>query len=411
MRGRPEVLLDRRGGRKKLSVILIDWGVRESFHSLEYLNRQTTHRDDYELIWVEFYGHKPEPIRRATAGSRPLIDKWLVLGYPPDLVYHKHRAYNAGLLAASGEYCVVCDSDAIFQPTFVETILRGFGETPYAVIHLDEVRNSDQRFYPFCYPTVEQILGPGVMNWWVHTTKGLYSDVDRLHRANYGACMAARRSELLAIGGSDEHLDYLGFCCGPYEMTFRLKNRGRVERWLHGEYLYHTWHPNSTMFNTEYQAPHDGRFLPLRFLHARATGRVRPYQPNPCVRRGGLDRFLRHVSEHPEPGWVVGAQPTDPPDFAYQVDHDYRGLDLFVRKGEWFAVPAGVGFDPQHPNSLRADCEESLRVAIDSRHPDPAAPPGPGKLGRWVRGMFTEPLHRLPYRAVRKVRRRLTRTN
>src|SRR5262249_51697835 len=161
----------------------------------------------------------------------------------------------------------------------------------------------------FCYPTVEQILGPGVMNWWVYTTKGLYSDVDRLHRANYGACMAARRSELLSIGGSDEHPDYLGVCCGPYEMTFRLMNRGRRHRGLMGEYLYHTWHPNSTMFNTEYQAPHDGRFLPLRFLHARATGRVRPYLPNPCVRRGGLERFLRFVAEHPEPSWVAGAQP------------------------------------------------------------------------------------------------------
>jgi hypothetical protein len=36
--------------------------------------------------------------------------------------------------------------------------------------------------------------------------------------------MAARRRGLLAIGGADEHIDYLGYMCGPYELTFRLMN-------------------------------------------------------------------------------------------------------------------------------------------------------------------------------------------
>src|SRR5262249_62419203 len=200
-----------------------------------------------------------------------------------------------------------------------------------------------------------------------------------------------------------------GFCCGPYEMTFRLMNRGRLHRWLMGEYLYHTWHPNSTMFNTEYQAPHDGRFLPLRFLHARATGRVRPYLPNPCVRRGGLQTFLRFVAEHPEPSWVAGAQPVEPPDFVYQVDRDYRSFNLFVHRGEWFALPVEeCRYDPgrrDYRGLLRAENEESLRSQIDTIRPETPAPEPPGRLRRLVRGVFTEPLHRLPRRALRKVGR------
>src|SRR5689334_15211557 len=98
--GRPEVLLRHRTGPKKVSFVLIDWGVRESFPTLEYLNRPTVPRDDYELIWVEFYGRKPaELARMAGVRGRPMIDQWITLGYPEDLVYHKHRAYNAGLVA------------------------------------------------------------------------------------------------------------------------------------------------------------------------------------------------------------------------------------------------------------------------------------------------------------------------
>src|SRR4051812_20961585 len=104
MTGKPEVVLRHPSGRKKVSVVLIDWGVRESFHSLEYLNKQTAPRDDFELIWVEFYGRKPKPIARmAATPGRPMLDLWLVLGYPNEFIYHKHRAYNAGLLAASGD--------------------------------------------------------------------------------------------------------------------------------------------------------------------------------------------------------------------------------------------------------------------------------------------------------------------
>jgi hypothetical protein len=334
-----------------------------------------------------------------------------VLGYPDDTIYHKHRLYNVGLLAASGDVCVICDSDAMFRPTFIENVVRAFDETAYAVVHVDEVRNVDPRFYPFNYPTFEEVLGPGCINWWEVTTRGLYTEEDRLHAANYGACMAARRSELLAVGGSDEHADYLGFCCGPYEMTFRLQNAGRRERWLTSEYLYHTWHPNQTSWNTDYQAPHDGRYLPLRALHARATGRVRPYLANPCV-GGDLSAILRRVAEHPEPGWAAGAQPAGPPDFVYQVDRDDRGFDLFVHKGRWFALPTGTGpFDPaaagRYAALLAAGDEESLRRQIDAITGGTRQPRPLGRWQRFRRDLFGEPLHQLPRRVWRKVRRRL----
>src|SRR5207248_1492620 len=105
-----------------------------------------------------------------------------------------------------------------------ERLLREFEETPDGVVHVDEVRNTDRRFYPFNYPAIADICGPGCINWNGTTTTGVVDTVDRAHRANYGACLAARRRDMLAIGGADEHLDYLGYVCGPYDMTFRLVN-------------------------------------------------------------------------------------------------------------------------------------------------------------------------------------------
>lgn len=48
---------------EKASIILIDWGVRESFHAVDYLNNQTVHREKYEIIWVECYDHRPKSIQ------------------------------------------------------------------------------------------------------------------------------------------------------------------------------------------------------------------------------------------------------------------------------------------------------------------------------------------------------------
>ena len=211
----------------RLSIILLDWGVRESFHSLHYLNRQSVARDQYELIWLEFYGRKPLKLQEMVfrqGKDTPLIDQWIVAGHGTDTIFNKHRLYNVGLLVSQGHYCVICDSDAIFTPNFVAKLLEGFSQTPSAVLHLDEIRNSDRRFHPFAYPSIAEVLGTGCTNWHGTVTRGLDNSQDMIHEANYGACMAAPRDDLVAIGGADEHLDYLGYICGPYDMTFRLVN-------------------------------------------------------------------------------------------------------------------------------------------------------------------------------------------
>src|SRR5579872_870354 len=94
MSSRLEFVVDHAKPHAKVSVILLDWSVRESFHSLDYLNRQTVDREQYELIWIEFYDRKPkallEAIHSAQGKGRTLVDKFIVMNSPGDFIFHKH---------------------------------------------------------------------------------------------------------------------------------------------------------------------------------------------------------------------------------------------------------------------------------------------------------------------------------
>lgn len=343
-----QLLVNNPKPRAKVSVILVDWGVRESFHSVRYLAKQTVPRDQYEVIWVEFYDRKPKELAQLARQSGRL-DKWLVMGYPDSTHYHKHRMYNAGIVLSEGDICVICDSDAIFTPTFIENLQKAFAEEPKRAVHVDEVRNYSKNFYPFNYPPLPRVLGTGCVNWTGVTTTGLDNHPDMIHSANYGACMAARREDLIRIGGADEHLDYLGYICGPYELTFRLTHFGRREHWLRNEYLYHVWHPNTSGCNIEYRGPDDGMGVSLRALRARDTGRIAPYLENPAMRQLRLgaeessEELLPLLVRDDDRSWnkaAAHAELSRPPQL---VEENVRGFNIFVYRGVWYALPQASG--------------------------------------------------------------------
>ena len=367
-----EFIVDHAKPLAKVSVILLDWSVRESFHSLHYLNQQTVDRSRYELIWIEFYDRKPQPLLHAveaaeTAG-RPLVDKLVVMNYPRDVIFHKHRMYNLGIVLAEGEICVICDSDAMFTPTFIQSIITAFEKHPQAAVHLDEVRSMSRDFYPFNFPTFQEFLASGCPNWAGRTTKGLDHSGDMLHEANYGACLAARRDDLIRIGGSDEHLDYLGYICGPYDLTFRLVNAGCREKWLTDEYLYHSWHPGESTVNFDYQGPSDGRGMSSRSLAARESGDIEPGLENGAIRAlriahetgRSLDRreaLFELASPHDEE-WREAFRSAWEDDAPPQlVKKAFCGeFDMYSYRGGWYGIPTcDTWFDPAR---AKAGCYE-----------------------------------------------------
>ena len=272
----------------KVSIVLIDWSCRESFHILQYLACQSVPREKFEIIWIEFYDQQSHEIEVGLEeceklSKPPIIDKWIVMGTPRNVCFHKHLMYNIGIIAGKGDIITICDSDAIVNPTFVESIIKSFDEDRNIVLHMDEVRNNDRRFYPFNYQSIEEVIGEGCINFKQGKTTGLVDKEDPLHTRNYGACMSALREDVINIGGADEHIDFLGHICGPYEMTFRLVNAGRKEVWHQEELLYHVWHPGQAGFDN-FLGPHDGKYMSTTALNIRHTQRILPLIENPVIK-------------------------------------------------------------------------------------------------------------------------------
>ncbi len=310
-----------------VSFILTDWSCRESLHILDFLANQSISRRRYELLWIE-YGSKPSTelckrISDAKADGKTLpVDIYVLMEMPEEVCYHKHLMMNLGICLAHGQIICWCDSDAMVRPTFVKSILETFKQNRNIVLHMDEVRNINPDFYPFRYPTFDEVTGFGCINWVNGMPAGLLDMSDPLHSRNYGACMAALRDDLITIGGSDMHIDYLGHMCGPHEMTWRLVNAGRREMWHNHEWLYHVWHPGQGG-DQNFAGPHDGLHISLRSLLCRDSDQIMPFVENPAITvlRNDLTRVVdsKLLDTLIDPQWLKDWQYK----FLNSSDHSY----------------------------------------------------------------------------------------
>lgn len=257
--------------KPKLSLILLDWDCRESYHIFDYLEKQIN--QDFEIIWIEYYKKMPNELKNKN------IDTWIILDFDKSFYYHKHFMYNVGVFYANGDIVVIMDSDVMLKETFTDTIINEFKKDEDIVLHLDEFRNINPKYYPFNYPSFEEFMNNGCKNCINGITKGLYYRVDPIHTLNWGACFCAKKEDLIKIGGADEHIDYLGHICGPYEMSFRLRNLGKKIKWIDYEFLYHTWHPG-TDGEDNYLGAHDGKNFSIRALELLDNKKIKPYLIN-----------------------------------------------------------------------------------------------------------------------------------
>ncbi|HEY2253319.1 MAG TPA: glycosyltransferase family 2 protein, partial [Planctomycetaceae bacterium] len=261
------------GARPKVSIILLDWSCRESFHAFEWLERQDVPRDQYELIWIELHDRvAPEAMQHA--------DVVVTLGQKG--MYHKHIGYNVGLLLARGDIVTVCDSDAVFPPDFVRSVTTSFrdpetdGLRPLVLMH-HELRTSYT--YPESLESTDELKDQARWIWW---------DII----PNAGACVSVRRDDAIRFGGFDECSSYRGYLCGPYDLGWRLVNAGIPEIWHDlSTVLWHFAHPDP--IGTNGQKPSLRRLFENTFphvdLHALtavehfSAGRMLPLRENPQI--------------------------------------------------------------------------------------------------------------------------------
>ena len=269
----------------EVSIILLDWSCRESFHAIEWLSNQDVPRDQYEIVWLELYD-------RVVPKIFEKVDVVMTCGQQG--MYHKHRGYNQGLLKARGKIITICDSDAVFPPDFIRSILQTFtvdeSDEPRSLVLMHHERRTAAPYPP------------------------ALSDIAELQRyrweplaPNVGACMSARKIDAIRFGGFDEHPSFRGYLCGPYDLAWRLVNAGIPEVW-HEERvtLWHFAHPDppasfgqpfSWRLWWQMAHPHIDRHA-LTAVEAFATGRLLPRRENPDVH--ALRMLLRQIGTSDE---------------------------------------------------------------------------------------------------------------
>src|SRR5437867_1543514 len=277
-----------------LSVILLDWSCRERFHTLHWLAKQTAPREQYELIWVELFD-------RVVPQALDAADILITCGQKR--MYHKHKGYYAALLESRGKIITVCDSDAVFPPNFIESIITSFRASdgdaePLVLMHYQWRTEAE-------YPShLASIADLSVFQW-----KELWPNV--------GACVSVRRSDAIRFGGFDEHPSYRGFICGPYDLAWRLVNAGLPEIWHDpGVALWHFAHPapyfhpaNFSFRNLrrwfEVAHPHF-EYHALTAVEAFSTGRLLPLEENPAIYRLRMSMRRIGTSFEEQYAWRTG---------------------------------------------------------------------------------------------------------
>jgi hypothetical protein len=272
-----------------ISIILLDWSVRERFQALDWLSKQDVSRDQYELIWIELYD-------RVVSEAMDKAD--VVIACGQEGMYHKHLAYNIGLLRARGKVITICDSDAIFPSNFVSSVINSF--------ELD-TEDEPRPLVLMHYEWRTRELHPAQLNSIDELSEYQWADL----WPNVGACMSVATRDAVRFGGFDEHPSYRGYMCGPYDLGWRLVNAGIPEIWHDASVaLWHFSHPDppgtfdqqfSLKLWKENTYPHiEGHALTA--VEAFSTGRILPLTENPEIYRLRLAR--RQIGTKYEEGYA-----------------------------------------------------------------------------------------------------------
>lgn len=341
----------------RLSIILLDWGCRERFTTLDWLRQQDVPNDQYELIWVEVYDRVVDEV---------MMKADIVITCGQQGIYHKHIGYNAGLLHARGELVCVCDSDAVFPPDFVRCVFRSFqmedggSAVPLVLMHY-EWRTS--LLYPDGLTDTETLKDHARWQWWPLIV-------------NEGACMTVRRADAIRFGGFDEHPSYRGYMCGPYDLGWRLINAGFPELWHDQSVaLWHFAHPDPIGSNgqrpslkqlLEKAYPHiDGHALTA--VEAFSTGRFQPLRENPEIwalrmrdRRIGSELETRYADLTGQGGYSAWTVRSLWVSLAREIIGRYFGDRL--RQHLWQPIRTGIAslLGQRVARRLRAMCEDHI---------------------------------------------------
>lgn len=296
MKNQQTVIVHKRNEKNpspKVSVILLDWSCRERFHALDWLNMQDGPREQYELVWVELFD-------RVVSEAMEKADVVITCGQKG--LYHKHIGYNIGLLHSKGKIITICDSDAVFPPNFIFSIINSFdfieNNNPLSLI-LMHYQWRSPALYPDGIKDISELQKYPWVDLW----------------PNVGACMSVTRSDAIRYGGFDEHRSFRGYICGPYDLGWRMINANIPEIWHNEDVaLWHFSHPDppatygqsfSFQMWREKSYPHIDHHA-LTAVEAFSSGRLLPLKENQEIFKMRMNQREIGTEFEEKYAWLTG---------------------------------------------------------------------------------------------------------
>lgn len=219
----------------KISVVMVDGSFRENFHIIDSLKSQTYPKEDYEVLWVEFYAAVNDRLKE-NDGLRIIT-----LGNSSNLEYHSSYCFNEGIRLSRGEVLVIPDADVMVEPTFLETVWKEHQSCDRLAMY----------FHRLNEPKELHDINKS------YTLDHLKSLTRATTTSNYGGCLTVRKKWLMEINGYEQNAIFgSGAHSNGYDVNTRLKNLGLHIMWHPTERLYHPWHPGTESDSLRYKLQH-----------------------------------------------------------------------------------------------------------------------------------------------------------
>lgn len=214
-----------------ISVITWDASFRESYHTVDFFNRQSLSKNLFEFVWVEYYAS----IRNELAEKILDMGNGRVVCHNGKGKWHLGQCLNAAVRECKGELLVIPDGDIVVEEDFLEEVSRIHSQYQELVLYF--------RRWDECKPEGSATC----------------IDLDNLREfctlsnpTNYGGCVTLPKKTFNRVSGYEEHQLFSEAGANGMDLYTRLKNSGSPIMWHPSHRIYHPWHKGSSPQHFDY---------------------------------------------------------------------------------------------------------------------------------------------------------------
>ena len=216
-----------------ISVITWDAGFRESFHTVDFFDKQTLSKKYFEFIWVDYYStiNTDLQLRINKMGNGKAIccggmGKW-----------HLGKCINSAVKKCEGDLIIIPDGDVVVDDSFLDTVIDCHNQHDNLVLYF---RRMDE-------PEKKDVNNHNI------SLRRLRESCRLNNPLNYGGCISLSKKTFIDVEGYEEHDLFSQAGANGKELYVRLKNAGFPIMWHPSHKIYHPWHRGSGPKDPDYQ--------------------------------------------------------------------------------------------------------------------------------------------------------------